>query len=110
MLLRADDIPEELATQPDLPLGVSERTRRFPRLQRRLNDGDRVILYSDGVSRRRTADGLFGTDGIINAARSAGRRSAPATARAIQEAVVSASEDPLPDDAAVIVLTVNAPA
>jgi hypothetical protein len=38
----------------------------------------------------------------------AGGRSAPATVRAIQEAVVSASEDALPDDAAVIVLAVSA--
>jgi AcrR family transcriptional regulator len=109
LLLRADDTVEELATQPDLPLGVFERRRTFHRHQRRLNDGDRLVLYSDGVSRRRTADGLFGTDGVVNAARGAGRRSAPATARAIQEAVVSASEDPLPDDCAVIVLAVNAP-
>jgi AcrR family transcriptional regulator len=109
LLLRADDTVEELATQPDLPLGVLERTRAFHRHQRRLLGGDRLILYSDGISRRRTGDGLFGTDGIVQAARGAAGRSATATARAIQDAVVSASEDPLPDDAAVVVLAVNAP-
>ncbi len=61
------------------------------------------MLYSDGVSRRRTSDGLFGTEGIIKAASAANGHSATATARAIQEGVVSASEDPLPDDAAVVV-------
>jgi AcrR family transcriptional regulator len=110
LLLRADGTVEELATRPDLPLGVFDRTRTFHRHQRRLHDGDRVILYSDGVSRRRTADDVFGTTGILEAAIGASGSSATATARAIQEAVVSASEDPLPDDAAVVVLAVDAPA
>ena len=70
--------------------------------------GDALVLYTDGVSRRRTGDGLFGTEGIVNAANAADAHSATGTARAIQEAVVSASEDPLPDDAAVIVLAANA--
>lgn len=55
-----------------------------------------------------SSDGLFGTAGIARAALAASGRSAPATARAIQEAIVSVSEDPLPDDAAVVVLAVSA--
>jgi serine phosphatase RsbU (regulator of sigma subunit) len=109
LLIHADGTVDELSTRPDLPLGVFERTRTFHRHQSRLRHGDRLILYSDGVSRRRTEDGLFGTAGIANAATTTTARSATATARAIQEAVVSASEDPLPDDAAVIVLAVDAP-
>jgi serine phosphatase RsbU (regulator of sigma subunit) len=109
LLLGANDAAEELATPPDLPLGVFERTRRFHRHQRRLVDGDRLVLYSDGISRRRTDDGAFGTDGIVEAVSGAAGRSAAAAARATQEAVVRASEDPLPDDAAVLVLAVNAP-
>jgi serine phosphatase RsbU (regulator of sigma subunit) len=97
-------MPEELATQPDLPLGLTDRARSFRRHQRRLLVGDRLVLYTDGISRRRTPDGPFDVGGIANAVRGATRRSATAAARAIQEAVVSASEDPLPDDAAVVVL------
>ena len=108
ILIGADDAVEELATQPDLPLGLTERTRAFRRHQRRLDDGDRLVLYTDGISRRRTVDGAFGTDGIARAVRGADSRSATAAARAIQEAVVSASEDELPDDAAVVVLEANA--
>jgi AcrR family transcriptional regulator len=104
LLIRADDMPEELATQPDLPLGLTDRARSFRRHQRRLLVGDRLVLYTDGISRRRTPDGPFDVGGIANAVRGATRRSATAAARAIQEAVVSASEDPLPDDAAVVVL------
>jgi PAS domain S-box-containing protein len=107
LLIRADDTVEELATRPDLPLGVLDRTRAVHRHQRRLLDGDRLILYSDGVSRRCTSDAAFGADGIVRAAIASHGRSATATNRAIQEAVVSASEDPLPDDAAVVVLAVN---
>jgi serine phosphatase RsbU (regulator of sigma subunit)/AcrR family transcriptional regulator len=108
LLLHIDDTLEELATKPDLPLGLLERTRQFRRHQRRLLHDDRLVFYSDGISRRRTSDGLFGTQGIAKAAKAADGHSATATARAIQEAVVSASEDPLPDDAAVIVLAANA--
>ena len=89
---------------PTCRSGCTDRARSFRRHQRRLADGDRLVLYTDGISRRRTADGPFDVDGIAAAVRAAGSRSAAAAARAIQEAVVSASEDPLPDDAAVVVL------
>ena len=108
LLVGADGTVEELDTPPDLPLGLPERARGFRRHQRRLVDGDRLVLYTDGVSRRRTADGPFDTTGIAGAVRGAAGRSATAAARAIQEAVVRASEDPLPDDAAVVVLAADA--
>jgi AcrR family transcriptional regulator len=107
LLIDANEAVEELATQPDLPLGLTERARSFRRQQRRLLDGDRLVLYTDGISRRRTVDGPFDIDGIVDAVRHASGRSAPAAARAIQEAVVSASEDPLPDDAAVVVFAAS---
>jgi serine phosphatase RsbU (regulator of sigma subunit) len=96
---------EELATEPDVPLGLPERARAPRRRQRRLGAGERIVLYTDGISRRRTADGPFDVAGIAAAARSVAGGSATATARAIQEAVVRASEDALPDDAAVVVLS-----
>jgi serine phosphatase RsbU (regulator of sigma subunit) len=107
LLVHADGSAEELGTPPDLPLGFPDRGRRFRRRQRRLGDGDRLILYTDGISRRRTADGPFDVAGIAAAVRSAGAPSASAAARAVQEGVVRASEDPLPDDAAVVVLAVG---
>jgi AcrR family transcriptional regulator len=104
LVLRPDGSIEQLMTQAALPLGLFERERRFTRHQRRLADGERLILHSDGITARRTADGLFGLDGIERAARAAASRSATGIARAIQEAVMSAAEDPLQDDAVVIVL------
>jgi serine phosphatase RsbU (regulator of sigma subunit) len=104
LLSRPDGSVEELSAEPSLPLGVLERERRFRRRQRRLKPGDRVVLYSDGISMRPTQDGLFGREGIERAMKSVPRGSASATARAIQEAVVDASSEPLRDDAAVVVL------
>jgi len=91
-------------TEPGLPLGLLDRERRFRRHQRRLHDGERLILHSDGITARRTPEGLFGLDGIERAVRSAPSRSATAIAKAIQEAVLAAAVDPLQDDAVAIVL------
>jgi PAS domain-containing protein len=104
LVLRADDTIEQLFTPPGLPLGLMGRERRFSRRQRRIEDGERLILHSDGITARRTKDGLFGLDGIERAVRSATSRSATAIARAIQEATMQASEEPLQDDAVAIVL------
>jgi AcrR family transcriptional regulator len=104
LVLRADDSIEQLMTEPALPLGLFEKQRRFTRHQRRLDDGERLILHSDGITARRTPEGLFGLDGIERAVRAAPSRSATAIARAIQEAVLSAAEDPLQDDAVAIAL------
>ncbi len=103
LLLRPDGRGQELTTQPELPLGIPDTERRFRRSHHKLDPGDRVVLYTDGISRRPTKTGVFGRDGITRAAASSAP-SATATARAIQEAVVSASSDPLRDDAAVVVL------
>jgi serine phosphatase RsbU (regulator of sigma subunit) len=108
LLIGAAGAVDELATQPDLPLGLTDRTRGFRRHQRRLLDGDRLVLYTDGISRRRTSDGPFDAGGIADAVRGTDHRSAAAAARAVQEAVVGAYADHLPDDAAVVVLAVHA--
>jgi serine phosphatase RsbU (regulator of sigma subunit) len=108
LLLNADGSVEQLDSEPDLPLGLFDRDRSFRRSYRRLAPDDRVILYTDGISARPTREGLFGRDGIVAAARAAGSASASAIARAIQEAVVAASDLPLRDDAAVAVLAPGA--
>src|SRR5215210_6403424 len=82
----------------------TERERRFVRSQRRLEPGERLILHSDGITARKTPHGLFGLDGLEKAIRSAESRSAPAIARAIQEAVMASTDEPLQDDAVAIVL------
>jgi AcrR family transcriptional regulator len=108
LVLRADGRIEQLMTEPALPLGLFERERRFSRHQRRLEEAERLILHSDGITARRTPQGLFGLDGIERAVRGAPSRSATGIARAIQEAVRDAAVDPLQDDAVVIVLAPSA--
>jgi AcrR family transcriptional regulator len=109
LVVRPDGTIEQLMVGSSLPLGLWERERRFSRHQRRLEPGERLILHSDGVTARRTAAGLFGVDGIERAVREAGGPSAAAAARAIQEAVLSAAEDKLQDDAVAVVLAPAAP-
>jgi serine phosphatase RsbU (regulator of sigma subunit)/AcrR family transcriptional regulator len=109
LLLTASGESEELTGDRALPLGLGERERQFRRGYRRLDRDDRVILFTDGISTRVTGEGFFGRDGILDAARSAKSRTAPAMALAIQEAVVAASERPLRDDAAVVVFAPGSP-
>lgn len=104
LVMRADGTIEQLTTESSLPLGVLEHERRFSRHQRRLGQGERLILHSDGITARRTEDGLFGIDGIERAIGGATSRSPTAIARAIQEGVMSASVDDLQDDAVAVVL------
>ncbi|HYP49146.1 MAG TPA: PP2C family protein-serine/threonine phosphatase [Thermoleophilaceae bacterium] len=104
LVVHADNTVEQLSAEPGLPLGIFERERRFSRRQRRLEDNELLILHSDGITARKTPDGLFGVDGIERAIRAADSRSATEIAVAIQEAVMSAAEDPLQDDAVAIVL------
>lgn len=108
LLLRASGEIEELATEPDFPLGLFGRERKFRLHHRRIAPGERVLFYTDGISRRPTRDGFFGRDGIAAAVRRASDDSPTAVARAIQSAVVAATTDLLRDDAAVVVFAPDA--
>lgn len=104
LLLKQDGTVLELGGAQDPPLGIDLAARSYRRNFRRLDAGDRLILYTDGISTRRVGDELFGVEGIAHAALAASRWSASAIARSIQEHVVAASDQPLRDDAAVVVL------
>ena len=107
LLVTRDGSVEELTGPAHPAFGLSQRDRRFPREERRLLRGERVVLYSDGVfDRREEGGGRFGLDGIEAAVTDARATSAAATARAIQSAVGAASAQPLADDATVLVFAV----
>jgi serine phosphatase RsbU (regulator of sigma subunit) len=87
--------------------------RRFPTAPeahtRRLGDGERLILLSDAVLERPLVDGgTLGLDGVREAIVKAPVASAAGTLRAIEDAVREAVQDPLSDDATVVVLVPNA--
>jgi serine phosphatase RsbU (regulator of sigma subunit) len=107
VLVTAGGEVEELVGERTLPLGLTLGDRRFPRNQRTLGSGDRVILYSDGITERRTASGRFGLEGLVAALRGAADDSAAGTVIALERAVLAASEDPISDDATQLVLRVT---
>jgi len=73
-----------------------------------LEPGDRLVLYTDGITERFVkGGGRFGVDGMQRAIQAAGAPTAAATAMAIQDAVMSAATDPLQDDATLLVLAVD---
>jgi serine phosphatase RsbU (regulator of sigma subunit) len=73
-----------------------------------LEPGNRLVLYTDGITERFVkGGGRFGVDGMQRAIHAAGAPTAAATAMAIQDAVMSAATDPLQDDATLLVLAVD---
>ncbi len=102
--IRALDAPNAGA------LGALNADPRWIASNVRLNPGQRLILYCDGITNRLTADGTpFGLQGIKNAVAHARSTSAAATVKAIEDAVSDASTDALKDDATLIVLVPTEP-
>ena len=93
LLIGADGTVEELATRPDLPLGLTDRTRAFRRHQRRLPTAICSCSTPTGSRAAARRTGRSTSTGSPPRCAARGIRSATAAARAIQEAVVSASED-----------------
>jgi hypothetical protein len=105
LLLRADGRVDELDGERTYPLGMRFTQRMFPVLSAAVSVGDRLLLYSDGVSERRAGDGSrIGEDGLRAILAELGPRSAAATVRGLQDAVITASPEPLRDDATLLVV------
>ncbi len=105
LLVRADGHVEELEGEHTYPLGIRFAERAFPVLTASLGPGERLVLYSDGVSERRTADGgRIGEDGLRAVLTELGPRSAALTVRGLQDAVIGASPGALRDDATLLVI------
>lgn len=105
LLQHADGSIEELDGAPALPLGIIDRDRVLQSRSRTLLDGERLLIYSDGVPERQTAAGrLFGLEGVVHALTSATPGSAADAVSAIERAVLNASPEPLRDDATLLVL------
>ncbi len=89
-------------------LGAGDGPPTFEVAAVSLEPGDRLVLYTDGITERFVkGGGRFGVDGMQRAVQAAGATTAAATAMAIQDAVTSAATDPLQDDATLVVLAVD---
>ena len=105
LVLRADGRVGELDGERTYPLGIRFSERVFPVLSAVVGPGDRLLLYSDGVSERRTTDGgRIGEHRLRTILAELGPRSAATTVRALQDAVINASPEPLRDDATLLVI------
>jgi serine phosphatase RsbU (regulator of sigma subunit) len=105
LVLRAGGGIEELDDARTYPLGIFEKERDFAVAETHLGSGDRLVLYSDGITERRTPDGgFFGVDRVRAVLGGTDGASAAATARILQDAVIDASPAPMRDDATLLVV------
>jgi serine phosphatase RsbU (regulator of sigma subunit) len=98
----------ELEGPDHAPLGSPDCGPSFTPTERRLASGERLILVTNGVTERRAeGGGRFGSDGISRALANLENPTAAVTAMAILQAVADSWREPLEDDAAVVVLSVE---
>jgi serine phosphatase RsbU (regulator of sigma subunit) len=87
-------------------VGLDHLWRTFKSSERRLRSGERLILLSDRITERRMTDGAtFEVDALKGALR-AESPTAACTAMAIQRAVTDGWQEPLQDDATVVVMAI----
>jgi hypothetical protein len=105
LLLHADGSADELTGAGTYPLGLPDGERTFTTNRRRLRRGERLLLYSDGVTERRRTDGtLLGLDGLLTILRTGPATSAAEIIRSLHDALIDASPKPLRDDATMLLL------
>jgi len=110
ILLGPDGQADELAGVEHEALGLGATQRTFAVDRRRLAPGERLLLLSDGVLGRRTEDGgQFGIEGVRAALAHVDGPAAAPTVRALEDAIMAASADPLEDDATIVVFAPTSP-
>jgi sigma-B regulation protein RsbU (phosphoserine phosphatase) len=96
---------DELVDDGTYPLGMFRRQRAFRRTEFRIEPGQRILLYSDGIPERRDSVGaLFGVESLKRTLRGCAGATAAGAVRALQDAVLGFSPRPLRDDATILLV------
>jgi serine phosphatase RsbU (regulator of sigma subunit) len=105
LILRGSSLVRLPHCPPSRPLGLQDDTATS--YETRLEPGDRLLLYTDGITEARSPDGSFFGEkrlaDFISAAAAAGEP-APETVRRLMRHVLDHQADQLQDDASIVVL------
>ncbi len=102
MVLRADG-NVELLWAAQLPMGILPKFECTPFISQ-LAAGDKLVLYTDGISESRFGSSMYGTEGIQATLETRGSFSPERVLTAIFEKAVEFGRGVLVDDAAVVVI------
>jgi sigma-B regulation protein RsbU (phosphoserine phosphatase) len=103
LLLRAGHVVDELGGGRRLPLGIRGTPDEIA--EQRMEPGDRLLLYTDGITEARNPAGeLFGAERLIDHAERHAAAGLPAaeTLRRLAQAVAAHHEGPAIDDATLL--------
>lgn len=108
LVVRHGKVVKELSARPRTPLGIPPRDGARPTVGvEQLEPGDRLLLYSDGITEARdTAGGFFGQQRLLEFAEhaAAAELSAPETLRRLGAAVLRHQDGRLQDDATLLMV------
>ncbi|MGW9307693.1 PP2C family protein-serine/threonine phosphatase [Saccharomonospora azurea] len=107
LLLRANTAVKRLEAGPRIPLGVSRAPTEGVLGRERLEPGDRVLFFTDGITEARDREGrLFGVDRLASFLErdSTTNLAAPETLRRVMHAVLDHQRGQMDDDATLLML------
>ncbi len=107
-LINTDGELNELEGPTHPALGSRPANPTYQPTERQLHHGERLLLLTDGITKRRMENGeTFGVEGLRDALDRAENPTAASTAMAIQQAVTNCWREPLQDDGTVVVMAIE---